>query len=152
MDKNKINNLDLSPNRKNGIPCGKNLSNSSSIYLDNFKLEDIIEEDDEGKSVTSKDNRYDRKLKQSDKSLIKLYKNDESEKEQKKNDDEDDDSFDFTEEEYLEIKKIINNNKNENLNYQNLKNELEDKKPINKIEKVRKTSLKKINKIHKNKQ
>ena len=151
-DKNKINNLDLSPNRKNGIPCGKNLSNSSSIYLDNFKLEDIIEEDDEGKSVTSKDNRYDRKLKQSDKSLIKLYKNDESEKEQKKNDDEDDDSFDFTEEEYLEIKKIINNNKNENLNYQNLKNELEDKKPINKIEKVRKTSLKKINKIHKNKQ
>ena len=152
MDKNKINNLDLSPNRKNGIPCGKNLSNSSSIYLDNFKLEDIIEEDDEGKSVTSKDNRYDRKLKQSDQSLIKLYKNDESEKEQKKNDDEDDDSFDFTEEEYLEIKKIINNNKNENLNYQNLKNELEDKKPINKIEKVRKTSLKKINKIHKNKQ
>ena len=152
MDKNKINNLDLSPNRKNGIPCGKNLSNSSSIYLDNFKLEDIIEEDDEGKSVTSKDNRYDRKLKQSDQSLIKLYKNDESEKEQKKNDDEDDDSFDFTEEEYLEIKKIIDNNKNENLNYQNLKNELEDKKPINKIEKVRKTSLKKINKIHKNKQ
>ena len=43
------------------------MNNSSNFYLENLRLslEDIKEEDDEGKSVTSKDNRYDKKLKDS---------------------------------------------------------------------------------------
>ena len=61
-------------------------------------LEDIIEEDDEGKSFTSssKDNKFEKKLYElSDKSINKLTKNEES-------DDEDDD-FD-TYQEYLKLK------------------------------------------------
>lgn len=133
-------------NDNNGICCGKNLNNSSKLKIDNRKLslENIIEEDDEGKSVTSKDNRNELRLReQSDKSL-KLFKNYESEKTLKLEDDNDDnDSFDFTEEEYLEILRN-KNNKIENLNYQNLKKGLDDKKPINKMKKIRKASLKKI--------
>ena len=108
------------------------LSNSSNLFLDHLKmsLEDIIEEDDEGKSVTSKDyNKYDKRLRASDKNSKMLYKNEENEKEQKLEDnfyDDDDESFDFTEEEYLKIKKIKNKNI-DNINYMHLKNQLNDK-------------------------
>ena len=96
-----------------------------------MSLEDIIEEDDEGKSVTSKDyNKYDKRLRASDKNSKMLYKNEENEKEQKLEDnfydDDDDESFDFTEEEYLKIKKIKNKNI-DNINYMHLKNQLNDK-------------------------
>ena len=92
-----------------------------------------MEEDDEGRSVTSKDyNKYDKRLKASDKNFKTLYKNEENEKEKKSEendyeDDDDDDSFDFTEEEYLTIKKIKNKNI-DNTNYMHLKDELNYKK------------------------
>ena len=128
------------------------MNNSSNFYLENLRLslEDIKEEDDEGKSVTSKDNRYDKKLKDSikeslcDKSLNSSKEN-EKKIENEKNEDEEDDVFDFTEEEYLEIKRIKNKNI-ENQNYLKLKDELNDAMPINKLEKIRKSSLKTINK------
>ena len=128
------------------------MNNSSNFYLENLRLslEDIKEEDDEGKSVTSKDNRYDKKLKDSikeslcDKSL-NASKEIEKKIEKEKNEDEEDDVFDFTEEEYLEIKRIKNKNI-ENQNYLKLKDELNDAMPINKLEKIRKSSLKTINK------
>ena len=128
------------------------MNNSSNFYFENLRLslEDIIEEEDEGKSVTSKDNRYDKKLKDSikeslyDKSL-NVSKENEKKIENEKNEDEEDDVFDFTEEEYLEIKRIKNKNI-ENQNYLKLKDELNDAMPINKLEKIRKSSLKTINK------
>jgi hypothetical protein len=144
-------------NRKKLIQRNKpkgylHLNNSSNFYLENLRLslEDIKEEDDEGKSVTSKDNRYDKKLKDSikeslcDKSL-NASKENEKKIEKEKNEDEEDDVFDFTEEEYLEIKRIKNKNI-ENQNYLKLKDELNDAMPINKLEKIRKSSLKTINK------
>ena len=109
------------------------MSNSSNLFLDHVKiaLEDIIEEDDEGKSVTSKDyNKYDKRLKSSDKNVKILYKNEENEKEKKLEENfydyDDDESFDFTEEEYLKIKKIKNKNI-DNTNYMHLKSQLNDK-------------------------
>ena len=139
----------LNNNNRKGT---KNLSHSSNFYAENFRLslEDIIEEDDEGRSVTSKDNRYENKKSKehlSDKSL-KIYKEkeeDENKLEKKiKEENEEDDDFDFTEEEYLEIKKIKNKNI-ESPNFEKLKDELNDKKPINKLDKIKKYSLKKIN-------
>ena len=82
----------------------------SNTFLINFKLslEDIKEEEDEGKSVTSKDSRYEKRIKEfSEKNLKLLYKIQENEKEEKfeENSFEEGDSFNFTEEEdYLEIK------------------------------------------------
>ena len=127
----------------------KKSKNNTSLYLAKLRmsLEDIKEEDDEGRSVTSKDINYDKRLKDLSDISLKLIKNEEVEKSEKeqelKEKEEHDNSFDFTEEEYLEIKKIKNKNF-ENSNFQNLKNGLNDKKPINKIKKVRKTSLKNI--------
>lgn len=132
-DKNKKNSLD---SKCNNFENSK-LCNSSNLYIDKlrFSLEDIIEEDDEGRSVTSKDNRHEKIIQNLSDRSLKIYNDNGNEKgkehEIKQNDDDDKDSFDFTEEEYLEIKKI--NNKNfENSNYLNLKNELNEKKPINK--------------------
>ena len=119
-DKN--NKLVLSRNNNNNnieLEYDKNLSNSSNIFIDNFKLslEDIKEEDDEGRSVTSKDySLCEKRLRVSDKNL-KLYKAEENEKNQNiEENNNDDDSFDFTEEEYLtqkmiKIKQTIKNNK-----------------------------------------
>ena len=137
------------------------LSNSSSIYLENLKiaLEDIIEEEDEGRSVTSKDNRYDKKLNEMSDKNIKILKTEEKDKdkekdkekdkdkekeENEKNNDDDEDDFDFTYEDYLKIKKIKNKNFG-NSNYEQLKDALNEKKPINKVEKIRKDSLDQIN-------
>ena len=138
------------------------LSNSSSIYLENLKiaLEDIIEEEDEGRSVTSKDNRYDKKLNEMSDKNIKILKTEEKDKDKEKdkekdkdkekeeneknNDDDDEDDFDFTYEDYLKIKKIKNKNFG-NSNYEQLKDALNEKKPINKVEKIRKDSLDQIN-------
>ena len=124
------------------------LNNSSTFFLDNLRLslEDIIEEEDEGRSVTSKDNRYDKKPKEhlSDKSL-KVYKENEKKLDNENKGKDEDDDFDFTEEEYLEIKKIKNKNI-DNPNYLKLKTELKDLKPINKLEKIRKSSLKNFSK------
>ena len=160
----------------------KNLSNSSNIKLENLKLalEDIIEEEDEGKSVTSKDNKYDKRLndigdksikitrseekdkdkkkeKEKEKEIISKKENDndnqneiqnENEKEKEvKNENEkedDDDDSDFTYEDYLNIKKIKNKDFG-NSNFELLKDELNEKEAINKIESVRRVSLKAIN-------
>ena len=100
-----------------------NLNNSTHMYLDQLRLslEDIKEEEDEGRSVTSKDNRYEKRMKD--------YSNRESLK--KMNNDESDDSFDFTEEEYNEIKKISSRkNCENNSSYQGLKKGLKDNRPI----------------------
>ena len=120
--------------KNNNLECENILSNSSNLFLGHLtiSLEDIMEEDDEGKSVTSKDlNKYDKRLRASDKNSKITYKNEENEKEKQLEDnfydDDDDDSFDFTEEEYLKIKKIKNKNI-DNTNYLHLKNELNDKK------------------------
>jgi len=149
-DKN--NKLVLSRNNNNNnieLEYDKNLSNSSNIFIDNFKLslEDIKEEDDEGRSVTSKDySLCEKRLRVSDKNL-KLYKAEENEKNQNiEENNNDDDSFDFTEEEYLTIKKIKNKNIDKT-NYMDLKKGLNDKKPNNKLDEKNKTSLKKIKKI-----
>ena len=131
-DKNKNSTLDLKSN--NNLDVSK-ISKSSNLYLDKLKLslEDIIEEDDEGRSVSSKDkdNRYDKIMQNLSDRSLKKSKEDEKAKEYeiKYNNDDDEDSFDFTEEEYLEIKKIKNKNF-ENTNYLNLKNELNEKKLI----------------------
>ena len=134
-DKNEKKTIDLQCN--NSLEDSK-LSNSSNLFLDKLKLslEDIIEEDDEGRSVTSsrdKDNKFEKMMKNLSNKSLEIYA-DENEKENKlkPNDGDDgDDSFDFTEEDYLKIKKI--NNKNyENSNHLNLKNELNEK-PINKF-------------------
>ena len=151
-DKNKKQTLDSK--------CGcsledSKLSNSSNLYLDKLKLslEDIIEEDDEGRSVTSsrdKDNKYEKIMRNLSDRSLKMYNDDENEKEKEKeddlrgNNDDDEDSFDFTEEEYLKIKKIKNKNV-ENSNYLNLKNELNEKKSINKFGKEKNNSFKKTN-------
>ena len=167
----------------------KNLSNSSNIKLENLKLalEDIIEEEDEGKSVTSKDNKYDKRLSEIGDKNIKIFRSEEKDKDKKKekekeiksnnenendndnvnNDKEkeiqnenknengkevknenekedDDDDSDFTYEDYLNIKKIKNKDFG-NSNYELLKDELNEKEAINKIESVRRVSLKTIN-------
>ena len=170
----------------------KNLSNSSNIKLENLKLalEDIIEEEDEGKSVTSKDNKYDKRLSEYGDKSIKIFRSEEKDKEKKKekekekekeniskkendndndNDKEiqnenengkekekgvknengnekedDDDDNDFTYEDYLNIKKIKNKDFG-NSNYELLKDELNGKEVINKVESVRRVSLKTIN-------
>ena len=136
-------------NKKFTSNIDNNLNNSTNIYLEKLRLtlEDIKEEDDEGKSVTSKDTRYEKRIKDYSDKSIKICKNEEVEKkqtlEEKIYNYEDEDSFDFTEEEYNEIKKI--NNKNfENSNYLNLKNGLKEKKSVNKLEKIRKSSIKNI--------
>ena len=125
-------------NKKFTSNIDNNLNNSTNIYLEKLRLtlEDIKEEDDEGKSVTSKDTRYEKRIKDYSDKSIKICKNEEVEKkqtlEEKIYNYEDEDSFDFTEEEYNEIKKI--NNKNfENSNYLNLKNGLKEKKSVNKL-------------------
>ena len=136
----------------------RNLSNSSNIYLENLKLalEDIIEEEDEGKSVTSKDNKYDKRLSEIGDKSNKSNRSDEKDKEKKKekekekendsnkeNENEkevDDDDIDFTYEDYLNIKKIKNKDFG-NSNFELLKDELNEKEAINKIENVRKVSL-----------
>ena len=162
----------------------KNLSNSSNIKLENLKLalEDIIEEEDEGKSVTSKDNKYDKRLNEIGDKSIKIYRSEEKDKDKKKekekekeiiskkendNDnqneiqnenengkekevknenekEDDDDDSDFTYEDYLNIKKIKNKDFG-NSNFELLKDELNEKEAINKIESVRRVSLKAIN-------
>ena len=186
--------------KKKGIDkkIDKNLSNSSNIKLENLKLalEDIIEEEDEGKSVTSKDNKYDKRLSEYGDKSIKIFRSEEKDKDKKKekekekeniskkendndndNDKEiqnenenenrkekekekekgvknenengnekedDDDDSDFTYEDYLNIKKIKNKDFG-NSNYELLKDELNEKEVINKIESVRRVSLKAIN-------
>ena len=186
--------------KKKGIDkkIDKNLSNSSNIKLENLKLalEDIIEEEDEGKSVTSKDNKYDKRLSEYGDKSIKIFRSEEKDKDKKKekekekeniskkendndndNDKEiqnenenenrkekekekekgvknenengnekedDDDDSDFTYEDYLNIKKIKNKDFG-NSNYELLKDELNGKEVINKIESVRRVSLKAIN-------
>ena len=139
--------------------CNKNLEdsklcNSSNLFLDKLKisLEDIIEEDGEGRSVTSsrdKDNKYEKIIRNlSDRSLNDDENENENEKEKEKeqelkqNDDDEEDSFDFTEEEYLKIKKIKNKSY-ENSNYLNLKNDL-NRTSINKSGKTKNTSFSKI--------
>ena len=165
----------LEPKRK-GIDRrnDKNLSNSSNIKLEHLKLalEDIIEEEDEGKSVTSKDNKYDKRLSEMGDKSIKIFRSEEKDKDKKKekekeiiskkesdngkeyqNENEkevknekedDDDDSDFTYEDYLNIKKIKNKDFG-NSNYELLKDELNEKEAINKIESVRRVSLKAIN-------
>ena len=167
----------LEPKRK-GIDRknDKNLSNSSNIKLEHLKfaLEDIIEEEDEGKSVTSKDNKYDKRLNEIGDKSIKILRSEEKDKDKKKdkekekeiiskkendndndndNDKEkevknekedDDDDSDFTYEDYLNIKKIKNKDFG-NSNYELLKDELNEKEAINKIESVRRVSFKTIN-------
>ena len=64
-------------------------------------------------------------------------------KKKKKKEDDDDDS-DFTYEDYLNIKKIKNKDFG-NSNFELLKDELNEKEAINKIESVRRVSLKAIN-------
>lgn len=132
----KINKLKLNSTKNKEFLNKKNLSNSSTMNIHHLKiaLEDIMEEDDEGKSVTSKDynNRYEKRAKLSDKN-IKIFKSEEIEKEKEKelkleenkNFEDDDDSFDFTEEEYLKIKKIKNKNIDKT-NFTHLKNELNE--------------------------
>ena len=88
-EKNIIKNKDIKKNENNDLFKNKNNemnSNNNNIYnCLNLKLslEDIMEEDDEGKSVTSKDNRYEKRIKYLSDNSLKLYKNEENEKESK---------------------------------------------------------------------
>ena len=74
-------------------------NSKSKIYKHNFKysLEDIKEEDDEGKSVTSSSKDY-----KIEKALYEL--SDRSLKYSKKEESDDDDDFDINYEEYLNLK------------------------------------------------
>ena len=89
----------------------------------NDELEDIKEEEDEGKSTTS--NNKDCMIKKA-----KEYINY--------------DDIDFTEEDIINIKKLKGNNITAT-DYKKLKEELITQKPINKEEKIRKNSFKNFN-------
>ena len=144
-EEKKINTENICKNIKNGTD-ENNLSNSSYLYYLKLSLEDIKEEEDEGKSVTSRDNRYEKIIKEISDRSLKMNNNEGSEKEkEKKYEDfvDYEDSFDFTEEEYLEIKRKYSKNF-ENPNYINLKNGLDEKSPINQIVNIKMTSFKKI--------
>ena len=144
-EEKKINAENICKNIKNGTD-ENNLSNSSYLYYLKLSLEDIKEEEDEGKSVTSRDNRYEKIIKEISDRSLKMNNNEGSEKEkEKKYEDfvDYEDSFDFTEEEYLEIKRKYSKNF-ENPNYINLKNGLDEKSPINQIVNIKMTSFKKI--------
>ena len=133
-NKNRINNNNnnIKGNIKK-INYNKMITNVNKNYKNNFyqkeeydKLEDIKEEEDEGKSTTSKDNINESKYMKNNnrENLI--------------------DDLDFTEEDIMNIKKL-KGNKKITTDYQKLREELLDKKPINKGEKIRKASFKSFN-------
>jgi len=98
QNNNNVNNSNLSQDEED--EKDENDENSKSkIYKHNFKysLEDIKEEDDEGKSVTSSSKDY-----KIEKALYEL--SDKSLKYSKKEESDDDDDFDINYEEYLNLK------------------------------------------------
>lgn len=105
--------------------AGKNYKNN--FYQEdeyNDELEDIKEEEDEGKSTTSKDNINELRA-----SKTKYYI---------------EDDLDFTEEDIINIKRLKGNNIILT-DYQKLKEELMYKNPVSKEEKIRRTSFKSFN-------
>jgi hypothetical protein len=106
--------------------AGKNFKNN--FYQEeeyNDELEDIKEEEDEGKSTTSKDNINELRSSKINKDYI-------------------DDDLDFTEEDIINIKRLKGNNIILT-DYQKLKEELMYKNPVSKEEKIRRTSFKSFN-------
>ncbi len=106
--------------RENIVKDNKKINNYKNNFYNencNDELEDIKEEDDEGKSTTSKD--YIKKIKE--------Y-----------NDFED---LDFTDEDIINIKKLKGNNIIAT-DYKKLRENLIDKNPVSKEEKIRKNSFK----------
>ena len=115
------NNKNLKENRIKDKKTVKNYKNN--FYQEeeyNDELEDIKEEEDKGRSTTSKD--YMKKIKE----YIDI------------------DDLDFTEEDIINIKKLKRNNIIAT-DYQKLREDLIAQRPISKEEKIRKNSFKNFN-------
>ena len=130
--KNNIKNNDNSGENTKKINYNSILAKAGKNYKNNFyqedeyndELEDIKEEEDEGKSTTSKDNINELRA-----SKTKYYM---------------EDDLDFTEEDIINIKRLKGNNIILT-DYQKLKEELMYKNPVSKEEKIRRTSFKSFN-------
>ena len=130
--KNNIKNNDNSGENTKKINYNSILAKAGKNYKNNFyqedeyndELEDIKEEEDEGKSTTSKDNINELRA-----SKTKDYI---------------EDDLDFTEEDIINIKRLKGNNIILT-DYQKLKEELMYKNPVSKEEKIRRTSFKSFN-------
>ena len=131
--KNNIKNSDNSNENTKKINYNSILAKAGKNYQNNFykeeeyndELEDIKEEEDEGKSTTSKDNINELRSSKINKDYI-------------------DDDLDFTEEDIINIKRLKGNNIILT-DYQKLKEELMYKNPVSKEEKIRRTSFKSFN-------
>ena len=131
--KNNIKNNDNSGENTKKINYNSILAKAGKNYKNNFyqeeeyndELEDIKEEEDEGKSTTSKDNINELRSSKVSKDYI-------------------DDDLDFTEEDIINIKRLKGNSIILT-DYQKLKEELMYKNPVSKEEKIRRTSFKSFN-------
>ena len=110
-----------SKNNQKKQKTSQNNTNNYDVENDFDELEDIPEEDDEGKSTTSKDNPKEKY------NSTNIY-----------------DDLDFSDEDYIAIKRLKGRDIFK-VDYQKLREELYDKKPVDKGEKIRKSSFKTFN-------
>ena len=118
--KDKKNNT-KSKNNSQKKNSSQNNTNNNEIENDFDELEDIPEEEDEGKSTTSKDNPGEKY------NATNIFED-----------------IDFSDEDYIAIKKLKGRDIFK-VDLQKLRDELFDKKPVDKGEKIRKSSFKTFN-------